>query len=149
MEGRPRYRPITDGDMEAIFRVRVATRENAYTLSELEALGITPKSVIAMMRDTHRGWLCEVDGQAVGFAMGDRRLGEMWVIAVLPQYEGQGIGGRLLTLVEDWLWDEGWKSIWLTTDVDTSLRAYGFYLRQGWQDRNLRDGLRYMEKHVR
>ena len=34
---------------------------------------------------------------------------------------------------------------WLTTDLDTSLRAYGFYRRQGWTDWKIERGLRWME----
>jgi GNAT superfamily N-acetyltransferase len=78
--------------------------------------------------------------------MGDRTNGEMWVIAVLPEYEGRGIGSELLTRVEDWLWSEGWEESWLTTDVDPALRAYGFYLAHGWVDDRIEGGLRYMKK---
>jgi GNAT superfamily N-acetyltransferase len=67
-------------------------------------------------------------------------------LAVLPGYEGRGIGAELMRRVEDWLWSEGWNDIWLTTDVDTSLRAYGFYKRQGWVDTEIKDDLRYMKK---
>src|SRR6516164_5645284 len=34
---------------------------------------------------------------------------------------------------------------WLTTEVDTSLRAYGFYRRQGWTDWKIERDLRWME----
>lgn len=139
-------REITQEDVSPLFVVRVATRENAYTMEELERLGITEQSVSSMLGASHRGWLCEDAGRVVAFAMGNRENGEMWVIAVLPEYEGRGIGARLLTQVEDWLWFEGWNRIWLTTDIDPSLRAYGFYLRQGWIDWKICDGLRYMRK---
>ena len=58
--------------------------------------------------------------------MGNLKTGEMWVIAVLREFEGRGIGRQLLARVEDWLRSEGWDEIWLTTDVDESLRAVGF-----------------------
>lgn len=140
------FREITADDVPALFAVRVATRENSYTLAELDELGITVPSVTAMLTTSHRGWLCEVDGEVVGFAMGDRENGELWVIAVLPDYEGRGAGARLITLVEDWLWSRGWAEIWLTTDIDPALRAYGFYLKLGWVDSRIENGLRYMTK---
>jgi ribosomal protein S18 acetylase RimI-like enzyme len=139
-------REITDDDVPALFVVRVATRENTLSLDELHKLGITEESVRGMLGTTHRGWLCEDAGKVVGFAMGNRETGEMWVIAVLPEHEGRGIGARLLTLVENWLWSVGWSEIWLTTDTDPTLRAYGFYMRQGWEDSEISDGLRYMTK---
>ena len=142
------FREITDADVPALFPVRVATRENALSLEELAALGITPASVREMNGASHRGWLCEEEGRVVGFAMGNGETGEMWVIALLPEVEGRGIGKRLLTLVEDWLWSLGWQESWLTTDVDPSLRAYGFYLHQGWVDWKIQDGDRYMKKRI-
>ena len=140
-------RQITDADVAGLFPVRVATRENALSLEELAGFGITEESVRGMLEaDSHRGWLWEEAGRIVGFAMGNRKNGEMWVIALLPAFEGRGIGAQLITRVEDWLWSEGWSEIWLTTDIDPALRAYGFYRKQGWVDHEIRDGLRYMKK---
>ena len=141
------FREILNCDMPSIFDVRVATWHNDHGARELVQLGITPESVIEMMAHTHRGWLCEVDSRVVGFAMGNRETGEMWVIAVFKQYEGQGIGKRLLSMVEQWLFSEGWNEIWLTTDPDENLRAVGFYRHLGWIDWKLEpDGDRYMKK---
>ncbi|MBN2432639.1 MAG: GNAT family N-acetyltransferase [Acidobacteria bacterium] len=141
-----RIREISVADVPALFEVRVATRENVLSSAELTRMGITVESVTAMLGSTHAGWLCETEGRVVGFAMGNRATGEMWVIALLPEFEGRGIGADLLTRVEKDLWAAGWPEIWLTTDVDPALRAYGFYLRQGWVDAEIRDGLRIMKK---
>ena len=124
----------------------MATRENALSKEDLRRLGITPETVREMMRTSHRGWLCEVDGKVVGFAMGNGKTGEMWVIAVLPGYEGRGIGAELMDRVEGWLWSLGWGEIWLTTDTDTSLRAYGFYRARGWEDWKVEDGDLFMRR---
>ncbi|NKB66668.1 MAG: GNAT family N-acetyltransferase [Candidatus Latescibacteria bacterium] len=140
-------RPITAADIPALFAVRVATRQNTLSLDELNQLGITPESVRQLMRSSHRGWLCQDGDQVVGFAMGNGDTGEMWVIALLPAYEGRGIGARLLQAVEDWLWSLDWQQAWLTTDTDTDLRAYGFYRKQGWQDWKIEHGDRYMTKN--
>lgn len=142
------FREIRTEDIPALFAVRVATRENAYTREELHALGITEDSVKERLVTSHAGWLCEVDGRVVGFSMADKRTGEMWVIAVLPAFEGKGVGARLLHLAERWLWTQGWREAWLTTSVDPAPRAYGFYRRQGWEDHEIRDGLRYMRKQA-
>ena len=82
---------------------------------------------------SYKGWLCERQGSVVGFAIGDRSSGEMWVIAVLPGHIGRGIGGALLEKVEAWLFSEGCSELWLTTDLDTRLRAYSFYKKHGWR----------------
>lgn len=37
------------------------------------------------------------------------------------------------------------RRAWLTTDVDTRLRAYGFYRHRGWTDWKLENGMRWMQ----
>jgi ribosomal protein S18 acetylase RimI-like enzyme len=139
-------RSITPADIEALFRVRPLTRENALTRDELRTLGITPESVAIWLEESTSGWLWETDsGEVVGFCMADRSTGELQVIALLPEYEGRGIGGALMHEAESWLAQSGCTRAWLTTDVDQSLRAYGFYRHRGWTDWKLERGLRWME----
>jgi GNAT superfamily N-acetyltransferase len=71
---------------------------------------------------------------------------EFWVIAVLPEYEGRGIGSKLLNLAENWLWEIGWKEIWLWTSPDSRLRAYSFYKKHGWVDAEVRRNRRILKK---
>ena len=139
-----KYREITAADVPALFNVRTRTRENAYTHQELHALGITIDSVTEKLATSFKGWLCTDADQVVAFCMADRSTGELWVIAVLPEYEGKGIGGRLMSSAEAWLWSSGFAQAWLTTDVDIALRAYGFYRHRGWTDWRLDNGLRWM-----
>jgi GNAT superfamily N-acetyltransferase len=139
-------REIQSQDLEALFELRIATWHNPNGREELARLGITPDSVCQMMQASHRGWLCEVDGRSVGFAMGNRATGELWVIAVRREFEGRGIGKQLLRRVEGWLRAEGWREIWLTTDPDERLRAVGFYRHEGWRDWKIEGGDRYMKK---
>jgi ribosomal protein S18 acetylase RimI-like enzyme len=138
-------REIAAADAPALLHVRTRTRENAYTLEQLERLGITAGSVAEKLATCYRGWLCADTDQVVGFCMADCSTGELWVIAVLPEYEGRGVGDRLMGLAEEWLWASGCTRAWLTTDVDTKLRAYGFYRRRGWTDWKVENGLRWME----
>src|SRR5438552_10050638 len=85
-------RRIEASDVPQLFRVRAATDENRLTLDRLAALGINENSVREKLLSSHQGWLCEEQGSVVGFAMGDRTSGEMWVIAVLPTHIRRGIG---------------------------------------------------------
>ena len=77
--------------------------------------------------------------------MADRATGEFLVIAVLPEYEGRGVGGKLMYAAEEWLAASGCKRAWLSTALDTTLRAYGFYRKRGWTDWTIERGLRWME----
>ena len=139
-------REIAQPDIPALFLVRPRTRENALTVDELRAMGITPDSVAAGLGGATKGWLSEVvTGDAVGFCMADRSTGELLVIALLPEYEGRGIGGRLMQRAESWLARSGCTRAWLTTDLNPALRAYGFYQHRGWSDWKLERGLRWMQ----
>ncbi len=144
---QPTFRIIKPEDLPTIFDVRVATWHNDHGREELTQMGITIDSVTEMMRTTHRGWLCEVENNIVGFAMGNKQTAEMWVIAVLKDYEARGIGRALLTRVEDWLFEQGHQEAWLTTDPDETCRAVGFYRHCGWQDWKFEHGDRYMKKY--
>lgn len=141
-------RPIVDSDFSALIELRGKAAQNAMSPNELEAVGVTEASMKAAIKGTHRGWLVENEGRPVGFAMGDAQAGELTVIALLPDFEGKGFGSDLLAKVETWLGQQGCKEIWLTTDVDQKLRAYGFYISQGWKDDKLENGLRYMAKDL-
>jgi ribosomal protein S18 acetylase RimI-like enzyme len=128
------YRPMTAADLPAVFAVRLSTVENAVTMEELaEDYGITPESLAAAMETHVQGWLCEDGGRVVGFAMGDRSNGEVQVVAVLPGYEGRGIGKALLLEVQQWLIAQGHEEIWLLANPDPGVRASGFYRRLGWR----------------
>jgi ribosomal protein S18 acetylase RimI-like enzyme len=119
-------------DVNEVLRVRTLARENALSMDELASLGITPESTSSLLEEDAKGWVCEESGEILGFTMGDGRSGEVLVLAVLPQHEGRGIGRRLLDFVEGWLFSKGHPEVWLRTNPDPSLRAYGFYRSLGW-----------------
>jgi len=128
------YREMTADDVPAVLAVRFATRENAITLEELaQDYGITPARIAESLKGDVRGWLCAAEGDVVGFAMGDRATGEVQVVAVLPDFEGRGIGKTLLAKVCDWLFAEGHDEIWLGANPDPQVRASGFYRQLGWR----------------
>jgi len=134
-----RFREIAPEDLPRLFDIRTAARENPYSREALAASGITAQTVAVMLDTTHRGWLCEVDGESVGFVMANGATGELWVIAVLAEHEGKGIGRRLMNLAQDWLWSKGWKEIWLVTGFDENARASHLYDKLGWRHVGIRD----------
>lgn len=151
-QGDLHYREIVEADIPELFAIRVCTHENRMSLDELRRLGIDDDWVRQRINTTGKGWIC-VDQNlrlaqptGAGFVMGDRESGELLVIALRPEYVGRGIGSRLIRLQEDWLFGQGCERLWLTTDLDKSLKAYNFYLRHGWQDWKIEDDLRYMQK---
>ncbi len=120
-------------------------RENPYSIEALRREGITEETVATMLATTHRGWVCEIEQEIVGFSIGNRSNGEFWVIAVLPEFEGRGIGRKLMEQAVQWLRANACAGIWLWTSPDISTRAYAFYRKFGWQDCGIRDGQRVMK----
>lgn len=135
------FRQMGIDDIPATFEVRLSTVENAITMAELDLhYGVTPESLADAMRSDVAGWLCADRTAVVGFAMGDRRSGEVLVVAVRPEYEGRGIGRALLARVQAWLFDEGHQALWLLANPDPKVRASGFYRRLGWRATGRRRG---------
>jgi GNAT superfamily N-acetyltransferase len=135
------FREMTVADIGPCLEMRYTTVENAITPGRLERqYGVTVESLAATLGPDLRGWLCEADGQVVGFTMADRTDGEIEVLAVRPGYEGLGVGRSLLELGRDWLFAEGWERIWLAATPDPDLRASGFYRALGWRPAGERVG---------
>lgn len=141
-----RFRAITPEDAPSLLAVRTSVRENPFSLEALAAAGITASSVAQRLRGSCRGWLCETQEGVVGFCMGDQNTGELWVLAVLPGFEGRGIGSKLLGLTEDWFWSQGCQCLWLWTSVDRALRAYQLYRKRGWREDEIKNGQLFMSK---
>jgi GNAT superfamily N-acetyltransferase len=68
--------------------------------------------------------------EIVAFSIADRASQSIFALFVLPAYEGQGIGSRLLDLALGWLWENGAERVWLTTGAGT--KAVRFYEKRGW-----------------
>jgi ribosomal protein S18 acetylase RimI-like enzyme len=127
------FREMTVADIEAAFEIRTSVVENALTIQQLEEdFDLTPETLAAAMQESAKGWVCELETRVVGFAMADGDEGELTVLAVLAEYEGNGIGKRLLAAAESWLIEQGHKEIWLVTTPDPTFRAYNLYQSQGW-----------------
>lgn len=140
------FRAIESQDAAAVIELRGRTRQNAISADALGKMGITTESIGSKLRGTYCGWLCEEEGRLAGFAIGDESSGELWGIAVAPEFEGRGIGSQLLASVEQWLWSRGWNALWLWTDVDESRRAFSFYLHHGWHKSEVKGGALCMRK---
>jgi len=107
-------------------RVRMAVREN-----RLRSTVITEDHYTSTLETTGRGWVAEVDGQVVGFAIGNAETGNIWALFVDPGHEGRGHGRALHDAMVEWLFSRGLRHLWLGTDPDT--RAERFYRAAGWR----------------
>ena len=128
-----KLREITKADIDAILRIRVSTKENHFSMTDLAEVGVTRESVARWLDGSVKGWLCEVSGRPVGFCMADSSTAEVIVVACYPEFENRGIGKKLMLKLHDWLWSFEHEEIWLWSNPDPSVRAHGFYRRLGYR----------------
>ena len=128
------YRKAIPEDTPACIALRGKTRENAYSVEQLKALGITLESWRSGIGDgSLPGYVCTVEGELAGYCFGDRSTGEIAVLALLPEYEGKGIGKTLLNLMIEEFKGLGFERLFLGCSSDPKVRSYGFYRHLGWR----------------
>ena len=79
-----------------------------------------------------RGWVCEINGQIVGFAIADLVDNNIWALFIHPGFEKLGIGKKLHDEMMNWYFSETDKTVWLGTSPKT--RAELFYRKAGWKE---------------
>lgn len=120
------FREATLDDIPQIQIVRHSVREN--TLSDPSL--VTDADCAEFLTVRGKGWVCEVDGQIVGFSIVDLLERNIWALFLHPEFEGRGIGRQLHDLMLDWYFSQSRDTVWLGTSPGT--RAEGFYHKAGW-----------------
>lgn len=126
------FREARVEDIPALFEVRLSVRENVLS----DPRKVTREMCVDYLGESGKGWLCEIEGEVVGFCIASMKDASIWALFVKPSHEGRGIGKRLLRLATDWLFEMNVESIVLSTDAHT--RADRFYEEQGWQRGEMR-----------
>ena len=121
------FREARIEDIPALSAVRRSVKENVLS----DPGKVTREMYAAYLGESGKGWLCEVEGEVVGFSVASAEDASIWALFVRPSYEGRGIGKRLLRLATDWLFETGAASVALRTEAHT--RADRFYEQQGWR----------------
>jgi GNAT superfamily N-acetyltransferase len=135
-------RQAVRADVREIQRVRHSVRENRLTSGV-----ISDEEVVVAIERTGKGWVVELEGRIIGFAIGNAETGNIWALFMEPEHEGQGHGRRLHDETVDWLFWRGLKRLWLTTGQRT--RAQRFYEVAGWHNAGvLASGELLLEKHA-
>jgi len=129
-----KYRPALPEDAEECVALRGRTRENAFSEEQLRAFGITAKSWGKNIDSgVLPGHVCTFDGNIVGYCFGAREIGEIVVLALLPDFENRGIGRELLNRMIKKLAQLGHNRLFLGCSPDPKSRSYGFYRHLGWR----------------
>ncbi len=125
------FREATIADIPQIQIVRNSVKENMLSNPAL----VTDADCSAYLTQRGKGWICEADGQLVGFAIADMQDHNIWALFVTPEFEGNGIGKQLHQMMLDWYFGQTKETVWLGTAFNT--RAETFYRRQGWKEAGL------------
>lgn len=130
-------RQAVASDFAGMHRVRMSVLENRLVSRQL-----TEQDYRVEIETTGRGWVIELEGKIVAFAVGNAATGSIWALFVEPGHEGKGYGRQLHDTMVAWLREQGHDRLWLTTGPGT--RAARFYEAAGWrQVGETADELRY------
>lgn len=129
-----RYDPAPSSLTAEYIRLRGMTRENPVSEARLREHGITVESWADEIESGElAGTTAHAGDRLVGYCFGNTRSGEVVVLAVLPDAEGQGVGRQLLTTVIADLQSRGHRRLFLGCSADPRVRSYGFYRHLGWR----------------
>ena len=128
------YRIAVPDDAAGCVSLRGKTRENAVSPERLESIGVTVESWGNEIRTSElTGHICTSNERMIGYCFGSSAEGEIVVLALLPEYEGQGIGKMLMSRVTHDLVKLGKSRLFLGCSADSKSRSYGFYRHLGWR----------------
>lgn len=122
------YRQAEIPDIPQIQIVRHTVKENTLSNPAL----VTDADCEEFITQRGKGWICEVNGDIVGFSIVDLKENNIWALFLRPEFEGKGIGKELHRLMIDWYFNQTKTTVWLGTAPNT--RAEKFYTNQGWKN---------------
>ena len=134
------YKCASPSDAEECIALRGLTHQNPISALQLAQLGITVESLRESIQSNEQlGLLCFSKKRLIGYCFGDRKTGEIVVLALLPEFENKGIGKNLLHLVVKDLHKSGHITLFLSCSARPESRSYGFYRHLGWYTTNRYD----------
>src|SRR5688500_7232524 len=105
-------RLATLADIDAMHQLRLSVQENILA----DPQRVAPQHYVLMLEKHGRGWVYELEGKIVGFAVADHSRRNIWALFVNPAFEGHGIGRALHDAMVSWLFERGNEPLWLTTE---------------------------------
>jgi GNAT superfamily N-acetyltransferase len=125
------FRQALIKDIPQIQMVRNSVKENVLSSPGM----VTDADCAEYLGKRGRGWVCEVRGEIVGFAIADLTGHNIWALFVHPDFEQHGIGRKLHDMMLDWYFTQTKNTVWLGTAPNT--RAEIFYRNAGWKENGL------------
>jgi GNAT superfamily N-acetyltransferase len=113
-------REATVLDIPQIQVVRNSVKENALSNPNL----VTDEDCEEFLTQRGKGWVCEVDGSIVGFAIADLKEHNIWALFLHPAFENKGIGKQLHNMMLDWYFNQTKTKVWLGTAPNTRAETF-------------------------
>ena len=126
--GRSIYREAVRKDIPQMQVVRNSVVENALSDPAL----VPEKDYTAYLTEYGKGWVCEIDGKVVGFAIVSIVHSNVWALFLHPHHERKGIGHKLHDTMLQWYFSQTQATLWLSTAPGT--RAEAFYRKAEWKE---------------
>jgi GNAT superfamily N-acetyltransferase len=124
------FREAKSQDIEKMHAVQMAVEED-------KAAPLPGPQDYRQLLAKGKGWVCEVDGDILGFALADLPEARVCALLVLPGLEGDFISRMLHDLMTSWCFARGVPRLTLSTTPNT--RAEQFYLKAGWVKTGIAD----------
>lgn len=112
-------------DIPMLHQIRLTANKN-----HPKTQAISEVDYLREMEIYGQGWVLEQDDEPAGFAIANSKSGQIWALAVLPQFQGHGAGQQLLKTALEWLQQKHCHHVWVETEVGS--RAESFYQTAGW-----------------
>jgi len=125
------FRIADTADIPQMMLVRLSVTDNRLSDPSL----VTEEDYVNYIQNRGRGWVCELEGKILGFAIVDLLDKKVWALFVDPASEKKGIGRQLQILMLDWYFKNTDEDIWLSTEKGS--RAESFYSSSGWEPAGL------------
>lgn len=119
------FREAKSHDLENMYAVRLAVEQHKESTSHL-----TGPEDYRRLLETGKGWVCEVGGDLLGFAMVDFQQARVETLLVRPGLDGDFIYRMLHDMMTSWCFAHGLPKLTLTGFPPA--RTEQFYLRAGW-----------------
>ncbi|MEJ7822257.1 MAG: GNAT family N-acetyltransferase [Chitinophagaceae bacterium] len=96
------FREAQVSDIQQIQIVRHSVKENILSNPAL----VTDKDCEEFITVRGKGWVCEINGNVVGFSIADIKENNVWALFVHAAHEAKGIGKRLQKEMLDWYFSQ-------------------------------------------
>ena len=84
------FREANLEDIPALSEIRLSVTENVLS----DPRKVTPEIIASYLTTIGKGWVCEIDGEVVGFSVASLEDASIWALFVKPGYEGEALAQR-------------------------------------------------------